>query len=92
MNLSDWITAYGRAWETGDQELMLSLFTEDASYRSSPLLGLLGHVSCGGPRVPCVGVDRERDALEALVRVPEHLEGRCERRRVAEQRLALALS
>ena len=36
MKLSDWIAAYGRAWETGDQELMLSLFTEDASYRASP--------------------------------------------------------
>ena len=36
MELGAWIEAYGRAWETGDENLMVSLFTEDANYRSSP--------------------------------------------------------
>jgi limonene-1,2-epoxide hydrolase len=36
MDVGDWIERYGRAWETGDETLVLSLFTEDASYRSSP--------------------------------------------------------
>jgi hypothetical protein len=26
----EWIDRYGRAWETADKELTLSLFTEDA--------------------------------------------------------------
>lgn len=34
-----WIEAYGRAWETGDEDLLVSLFTDDASYRSSPFRG-----------------------------------------------------
>jgi ketosteroid isomerase-like protein len=36
VQLSDWIEAYGRAWETADEDLITSLFTEDAEYRSSP--------------------------------------------------------
>lgn len=36
MNLSEWIDGYGRAWETADEELIVALFTEDATYRSSP--------------------------------------------------------
>jgi ketosteroid isomerase-like protein len=36
VDLGAWIDAYGRAWETGDDELMVSLFTEDATYRSAP--------------------------------------------------------
>lgn len=36
MDLSDWITNYAKAWETADEQLVLSLFTEDAAYRSSP--------------------------------------------------------
>jgi ketosteroid isomerase-like protein len=36
MELADWIAAYGRAWEEGDPEAVVALFTEDASYRSSP--------------------------------------------------------
>jgi hypothetical protein len=36
MELGGWIEAYGRAWQTGDDELMASLFTEDANYRSAP--------------------------------------------------------
>ena len=36
MDLDDWIVSYGRAWETADEDLIASLFTEDASYRSSP--------------------------------------------------------
>jgi hypothetical protein len=36
MELREWIEAYGRAWETGDDEVMVSLFTEHANYRSAP--------------------------------------------------------
>lgn len=36
MELAEWIEAYGRAWENGDPEEVVGLFTEDASYRSSP--------------------------------------------------------
>jgi hypothetical protein len=31
VELGAWIAAYGRAWETGDEDLMVSLFTEDAN-------------------------------------------------------------
>ena len=34
MSPHEWIERYGRAWETADKALMLSLFTEDAVYRS----------------------------------------------------------
>lgn len=36
MELADWIEGYRRAWAEDDPELLLTLFTEDASYRSSP--------------------------------------------------------
>jgi limonene-1,2-epoxide hydrolase len=36
LEVGAWIEAYRRAWETGDDELMASLFTEDANYRSAP--------------------------------------------------------
>ena len=36
MNVDDWVSSYARAWETADEELIASLFSEDASYRSSP--------------------------------------------------------
>ena len=36
MELADWIEGYRRGWEENDSELLLTLFTEDASYRSSP--------------------------------------------------------
>jgi SnoaL-like protein len=36
VDLETWITGYGRAWETADEDLIASLFTEEASYRSSP--------------------------------------------------------
>lgn len=36
MDLNDWIERYGRAWETADEDLVVSLFSDDAVYRSSP--------------------------------------------------------
>jgi SnoaL-like domain len=44
VELTTWIETYGRAWETGDEELVITLFTDDASYRSSPFREpFLGH-------------------------------------------------
>jgi limonene-1,2-epoxide hydrolase len=44
IELGAWIEAYGRAWETGDDELMASLFNEHANYRSGPFRELFrGH-------------------------------------------------
>jgi ketosteroid isomerase-like protein len=36
MEISDWIQRYATAWETADEELISSLFTDEATYRSSP--------------------------------------------------------
>jgi len=36
MQLADWIEGYRRAWVERDPEAAAGLFTEDASYRSSP--------------------------------------------------------
>jgi hypothetical protein len=44
VNLADWIRTYGEAWETADEELLISLFAENATYRSSPFQDALrGH-------------------------------------------------
>ena len=31
-----WLSAYGRAWETGDPEAAVALFTDDATYQETP--------------------------------------------------------
>ena len=36
MELTEWIEGYRKAWESGRHRLVLTLFTEDASYRSNP--------------------------------------------------------
>ena len=36
MDLAGWVQGYAQAWVTGDVDLLVSLFTEDATYRSSP--------------------------------------------------------
>lgn len=36
MDLDVWVNSYREAWETADEDLIASLFVEDASYRSSP--------------------------------------------------------
>ncbi|MEM7025697.1 MAG: nuclear transport factor 2 family protein [Pseudomonadota bacterium] len=39
-----WLQDYGRAWETADAELIVSLFTRDASYRETPFdAAMIGH-------------------------------------------------
>ena len=34
--LEDWLSRYGRAWETADPDAAGDLFTEDATYRETP--------------------------------------------------------
>lgn len=36
MNLREWVEAYARAWREQDADAVVSLFTDDAEYRSSP--------------------------------------------------------
>jgi ketosteroid isomerase-like protein len=36
LDVAAWIEEYGRAWQEGDAEAVVRLFTEDAVYRSSP--------------------------------------------------------
>ena len=38
MELADWIEGYRRAWVERDPQAAAALFTEDASYRSSPFV------------------------------------------------------
>jgi len=38
MKLADWIEGYRRAWVERDPQAAAALFTEDASYRSSPFV------------------------------------------------------
>jgi len=38
MDLADWIEGYRRAWVGRDPQAAAALFTEDASYRSSPFV------------------------------------------------------
>ncbi|MEM7025643.1 MAG: nuclear transport factor 2 family protein [Pseudomonadota bacterium] len=39
-----WHQDYGRAWETGDADLIVTLFTENASYRETPFdVPMIGH-------------------------------------------------
>ena len=34
MTVDEWVAAYGRAWEDGDPDAAVALFTDDAVYRS----------------------------------------------------------
>jgi ketosteroid isomerase-like protein len=41
---SRWLEAYGGAWETGDADGILTLFSKDASYRETPFdPPMIGH-------------------------------------------------
>ena len=67
MDLTDWIEGYRKAWEAGDAELVLRLFTEDASYRSNPLEE--PHVGHEGIRAYWEGVtSQQRDAKVTMGR------------------------
>jgi hypothetical protein len=44
LDLRAWVEGYARAWESADEDLVCSLFTEEASYRASPFRQpLIGH-------------------------------------------------
>jgi uncharacterized protein (TIGR02246 family) len=67
MDLTDWIEGYRGAWEAGDAELVLSLFTQDAKYRSNPFEE--PHVGREGIRAYWEGVtSRQRDARVTMGR------------------------
>jgi ketosteroid isomerase-like protein len=67
MNLADWTSAYQRAWEGSDTDLVLTLFTEDASYRSNPFEA--PHVGHDGIRAYWEGVtSQQRDARVVMGR------------------------
>jgi uncharacterized protein (TIGR02246 family) len=36
--LRSWLDTYGRAWETRDPELVVTLFTQDATYQETPFV------------------------------------------------------
>lgn len=36
--LKRWLDAYGRAWETRDSDLVVTLFAEDATYQETPFV------------------------------------------------------
>jgi SnoaL-like domain len=62
MELADWIEGYRRAWAENDAELLLTLFTEDASYRSSPFREPnLGHDAIRGYWASAAGTQRDVD-------------------------------
>lgn len=46
--VKDWARRYAEAWETGDDDAILALFTPDARYRSSPFRE--PHLGHGGIR------------------------------------------
>jgi hypothetical protein len=67
MDLPDWIETYRKAWETRDTALVLTLFTEDASYRSNPFEE--PHVGQEGIRAYWEGVTGvQRDAAVKMGR------------------------
>jgi hypothetical protein len=67
MDPSGWIEGYRKAWEAGDTELALTLFTEDASYRSNPFEE--PHVGHDGIRAYWDGVtSQQRDAIVKMGR------------------------
>jgi len=67
MDLADWIERYRLAWETADADLVVSLFTEDASYRSNPFEA--PHLGHDGIRAYWEGVTSvQRDARVAMGR------------------------
>ncbi|HEX6264496.1 MAG TPA: nuclear transport factor 2 family protein [Actinomycetota bacterium] len=67
MDVAEWVEAYRKAWETADTDLLLTLFTEDASYRSNPFEG--PHVGHDGIRAYWDGVtSQQRDARVSMGR------------------------
>ena len=59
MNVQTWVDEYGRAWRERDADAVVSLFTEDAEYRSSPF------------REPSVGSDAIRAYWERATSTQE---------------------
>ena len=65
MDVTEWVKSYRKAWETADTDLLLTLFTEDASYRSNPFEE--PHVGHDGIRAYWDGVtSQQRDARVSM--------------------------
>jgi len=43
MNIDSFMESYKRAWETSDEDLLASLFSEDGTYRNTPFAEQRGH-------------------------------------------------
>jgi ketosteroid isomerase-like protein len=67
MDANGWIEGYRRAWENADTDLVLTLFTEDANYRSNPFEE--PHIGHAGIRAYWDGVtSQQRDARVVMGR------------------------
>ena len=67
MDVTAWVEGYRTAWETADTDLVLTLFTEDASYRSNPFEE--PHLGHDGIRAYWDGVtSQQRDARVSMGR------------------------
>ena len=77
MNVQTWVDEYGRAWRERDADAVVSLFTEDAEYRSSPF------------REPSVGSDAIRAYWERATSTQEDADVRMGAPIVAGDRVAV---
>jgi ketosteroid isomerase-like protein len=68
MTPGEWIAAYGRAWEEGDVDAAVSLFTEDAVYRSHPFRP--PHVGHDAIRAYWTGATSEQEAVSVAFGEP----------------------
>lgn len=65
MDVTEWVKSYRKAWETADTDLLITLFTEDAGYRSNPFEE--PHVGHDGIRAYWDGVtSQQRDARVSM--------------------------
>ena len=54
MDLAGFMSTYQRAWETADEELLVSLFAADGVYHNTPFAEQRGHDPTDGEHQPPV--------------------------------------